>query len=371
MDAATLRSNKKSIDIPADFKSTLPPRKRAKTQEEKEQRRIERILRNRKAAHQSREKKRIHLKFLEDKCSIMERILCQMDLNEMFRDQQDNLKLVSALSSLGSEQDLLDQAVADNVSDDEEAKPSSSVAAATSATVDSDIASSAPSFNFSCGGVKDERYSAGMPNQIPSPSTSISTTGSVSMSPHNMSLANGDNIKLEDDDDVSNIMLSQLSANSEGLNGASVVADDDEDLSLSIDMDTFALNLQQQSNTAKSTTMYEDYFTSSAAAASSTNSDNEQDLAFELEAAGTNTNNLLLMGDNELNGVSMETAAPAPTATSPSVIEAATQALGDFAGASTNGSAASNDMNIDNNNILSDSFDLDNWRDPAVIVSLP
>lgn len=53
------------IDIPSDFKTSLPPRKRAKTKEEKEQRRIERILRNRKAAHASREKKRKHVEFLE------------------------------------------------------------------------------------------------------------------------------------------------------------------------------------------------------------------------------------------------------------------------------------------------------------------
>ncbi|KAM3421041.1 hypothetical protein BST61_g1460 [Cercospora zeina] len=39
-------------------KTALPPRKRAKTEDEKEQRRIERIKRNRAAAHNSRERKR-------------------------------------------------------------------------------------------------------------------------------------------------------------------------------------------------------------------------------------------------------------------------------------------------------------------------
>lgn len=39
--------------------TTLPPRKRAKTEAEKEQRRIERIKRNRAAAHNSRERKRL------------------------------------------------------------------------------------------------------------------------------------------------------------------------------------------------------------------------------------------------------------------------------------------------------------------------
>lgn len=49
----------------SNFKSSLPPRKRAKTKEEKEQRRVERILRNRRAAHASREKKRKHVEYLE------------------------------------------------------------------------------------------------------------------------------------------------------------------------------------------------------------------------------------------------------------------------------------------------------------------
>lgn len=47
----------------------LPPRKRAKTTEEKEQRRIQRIMRNRQAAHASREKKRKHVENLEKSCA--------------------------------------------------------------------------------------------------------------------------------------------------------------------------------------------------------------------------------------------------------------------------------------------------------------
>lgn len=49
----------------------LPPRKRAKTKDEKEQRRIERIMRNRQAAHASREKKRRHVEELEKKCILL------------------------------------------------------------------------------------------------------------------------------------------------------------------------------------------------------------------------------------------------------------------------------------------------------------
>ncbi|PWW75494.1 hypothetical protein C7212DRAFT_344855 [Tuber magnatum] len=46
--------------------TNLPPRKRAKTDEEKEQRRIERVLRNRAAAQSSRERKRKEVQALEE-----------------------------------------------------------------------------------------------------------------------------------------------------------------------------------------------------------------------------------------------------------------------------------------------------------------
>jgi len=46
--------------------TNLPPRKRAKTEAEKEQRRVERVIRNRNAAHASRERKRAEVDRLED-----------------------------------------------------------------------------------------------------------------------------------------------------------------------------------------------------------------------------------------------------------------------------------------------------------------
>merc|ERR1712072_1371285 len=46
-------------------KTNLPPRKRAKTEDEKEQRRVERVLRNRRAAQSSRERKRQEVEALE------------------------------------------------------------------------------------------------------------------------------------------------------------------------------------------------------------------------------------------------------------------------------------------------------------------
>jgi transcriptional activator HAC1 len=58
---------KEELKLPLPV-GALPPRKRAKTQDEKEQRRIERIMRNRQAAHASREKKRKHVEELEKRC---------------------------------------------------------------------------------------------------------------------------------------------------------------------------------------------------------------------------------------------------------------------------------------------------------------
>lgn len=71
---------------------TLPPRKRAKTKDEKEQRRIERIMRNRQAAHASREKKRKHVEELEKKC---------VDL------EADNLSLASQVQRLDAVKNLV------------------------------------------------------------------------------------------------------------------------------------------------------------------------------------------------------------------------------------------------------------------------
>ncbi|OAL43289.1 hypothetical protein IQ07DRAFT_650353 [Pyrenochaeta sp. DS3sAY3a] len=53
-------------------KTSLPPRKRAKTDDEKEQRRIERVKRNRLAAHNSRERKRQEYELLQAEKDQME-----------------------------------------------------------------------------------------------------------------------------------------------------------------------------------------------------------------------------------------------------------------------------------------------------------
>lgn len=54
-------------------KTNLPPRKRAKTEDEKEQRRVERVLRNRRAAQSSRERKRLEVEALEAEKRAIER----------------------------------------------------------------------------------------------------------------------------------------------------------------------------------------------------------------------------------------------------------------------------------------------------------
>ncbi|KAL8817375.1 MAG: hypothetical protein Q9223_003777 [Gallowayella weberi] len=89
-------------------KTNLPPRKRAKTEDEKEQRRIERVLRNRQAAQSSRERKRQEVEKLEgEKHSIesqndmlKERLLAAE--HEKFKLQQQNQRLAAELAALRS-----------------------------------------------------------------------------------------------------------------------------------------------------------------------------------------------------------------------------------------------------------------------------
>ncbi|CAF9933745.1 hypothetical protein IMSHALPRED_009462 [Imshaugia aleurites] len=78
-------------------KTNLPPRKRAKTEDEKEQRRIERVLRNRQAAQSSRERKRQEVEKLEGEKSFIE---------------QQNESLKERLMTVEHEKFLLTQKVA-------------------------------------------------------------------------------------------------------------------------------------------------------------------------------------------------------------------------------------------------------------------
>lgn len=96
-----------TVAVDPNFKSSLPPRKRARTQEEKEQRRVERILRNRRAAHASREKKRRHVEYLESYVLLMEANLAKLSdnfaavCNLLPQDKIDSLNL-PALQDLTS-----------------------------------------------------------------------------------------------------------------------------------------------------------------------------------------------------------------------------------------------------------------------------
>ncbi|KAK1828651.1 hypothetical protein QBC39DRAFT_358745 [Podospora conica] len=67
-------------------KTNLPPRKRAKTEDEKEQRRVERVLRNRRAAQSSRERKRLEVEELEKRNKQLMELLTQA------RQQNEALK---------------------------------------------------------------------------------------------------------------------------------------------------------------------------------------------------------------------------------------------------------------------------------------
>ncbi|KAI9782597.1 MAG: hypothetical protein M1839_004842 [Geoglossum umbratile] len=88
--------------------TNLPPRKRAKTEAEKEQRRIERVLRNRAAAQSSRERKRKEVEALEDEKSDIEqenkRLTCR--LREV---EQQNLLLSRQIAEMAAKMTVFQQ----------------------------------------------------------------------------------------------------------------------------------------------------------------------------------------------------------------------------------------------------------------------
>ncbi|KAL6858277.1 transcription factor that binds to CRE motif [Amphichorda felina] len=88
-------------------KTNLPPRKRAKTEDEKEQRRVERVLRNRRAAQSSRERKRLEVEALEQRNKELEHALKQARetnhaLLEQLQRQQHSKGVVVPSVSTGS-----------------------------------------------------------------------------------------------------------------------------------------------------------------------------------------------------------------------------------------------------------------------------
>ncbi|KAK9239441.1 hypothetical protein V1525DRAFT_398079 [Lipomyces kononenkoae] len=97
--ASRKRREPLSLPLPP---GVLPPRKRAKTAIEKEQRRVERILRNRQAAQSSREKKRKQLEELED---INDKLLSENKLAQerIAHVEEENKALKSKLEDLGAQ----------------------------------------------------------------------------------------------------------------------------------------------------------------------------------------------------------------------------------------------------------------------------
>ncbi|KAL1840864.1 hypothetical protein VTJ49DRAFT_7656 [Mycothermus thermophilus] len=97
--APTSESEKKPVkkrkswgQVLPEPKTNLPPRKRAKTEDEKEQRRVERVLRNRRAAQSSRERKRLEVEGLERRNKQLEAAVIQL--------QQVNLTLLEELQKI-------------------------------------------------------------------------------------------------------------------------------------------------------------------------------------------------------------------------------------------------------------------------------
>ncbi|KAK9484600.1 hypothetical protein V1527DRAFT_469379 [Lipomyces starkeyi] len=101
LPAGSTRKRRESLSLPLP-PGVLPPRKRAKTAIEKEQRRVERILRNRQAAQSSREKKRKQLEELED---INSQLLSENKLAQerIAHVENENRALKGKLDELGTQ----------------------------------------------------------------------------------------------------------------------------------------------------------------------------------------------------------------------------------------------------------------------------
>lgn len=110
------------------------PRKRAKTEPEKEQRRIERVIRNRQAAQTSRERKRLEYEALEKAKSALEVDNVELK-NRLSSTERENIELAQRLQSLEQQlkifQDTMKVAkqIANTVQSSSQAQPLPSPAA--------------------------------------------------------------------------------------------------------------------------------------------------------------------------------------------------------------------------------------------------
>ncbi|ROW13790.1 hypothetical protein VPNG_03641 [Cytospora leucostoma] len=87
-DKKSTKKRKSWGQVLPEPKTNLPPRKRAKTEDEKEQRRVERVLRNRRAAQSSRERKRQETEALAQKNKDLEAAVLELQrANAMLQDE--------------------------------------------------------------------------------------------------------------------------------------------------------------------------------------------------------------------------------------------------------------------------------------------
>ncbi|KAG4262484.1 hypothetical protein FPRO06_07945 [Fusarium proliferatum] len=100
----TTKKRKSWGQVLPEPKTNLPPRKRAKTADEKEQRRVERVLRNRRAAQSSRERKRQEVEQLEKRNKDLEAAIQQAEqMNARLMDELAQMRKASGLPPLSQE----------------------------------------------------------------------------------------------------------------------------------------------------------------------------------------------------------------------------------------------------------------------------
>ncbi|KAK2812878.1 hypothetical protein FQN49_008339 [Arthroderma sp. PD_2] len=161
-------------------KTNLPPRKRAKTEDEKEQRRIERVLRNRAAAQISRERKRLEIEKLE---------------GEKLKIEQQNEFLLRRLSQMEEENSRLSQQVAKLASEIQTSKSRPGSPAATTASTHTAITSTSPTLAPVLFKQENDLISGDKMDSIPdhlNPSTSAATTTTQTFSPSLLALSPAD-----------------------------------------------------------------------------------------------------------------------------------------------------------------------------------
>ncbi|KAF5721873.1 transcriptional activator hac1 [Fusarium mundagurra] len=100
----TTKKRKSWGQVLPEPKTNLPPRKRAKTADEKEQRRVERVLRNRRAAQSSRERKRQEVEQLEKRNKDLEAAIQQASqMNARLMDELAQMRKANGLPPLSQE----------------------------------------------------------------------------------------------------------------------------------------------------------------------------------------------------------------------------------------------------------------------------